>query len=186
MNLRRLNIVLHRDIGYFFSGLIIIYCISGLALNHIDDWNPDFVIHKSAVEIPKSYPKEEITEERIAEFNAIVGEADYKVLDFPTSTHVKIYYDNATLLIDLASKTGMYEKVERRPLVYESNVLHRNSIKGWKWASDLFAVMLIFISISGWFMLKGKNGIIGRGKWFIAAGMVPPVLAIVLFNLLQK
>jgi uncharacterized protein len=186
MNIRRLNIVLHRDIGYFFSGLIIIYCLSGLALNHLDDWNPDFVIHKNTIHIPQQYTKADITQARIAEFNSMVGEKDYKVFDFPTPEHVKIYYDNATLHINLVNKVGIYEKVERRPFVYESNVLHRNNFKGWKWASDIFALMLIFINITGWFMLKGKNGIIGRGKWFIAAGMIPPLVAIVLFEVLQK
>ncbi|MBP7949340.1 MAG: hypothetical protein KA004_06765 [Verrucomicrobiales bacterium] len=49
MKLRRLNANLHRDIGYFLSGLIFIYCLSGIALNHVDDWDPDFVIHKRTI-----------------------------------------------------------------------------------------------------------------------------------------
>ena len=186
VSFRRLNSELHRDIGYFLSGLIIIYCISGLALNHVNDWNPDFVIHKSSIQITKAYTKDEITDERISEFTALVGESSPKVHDFPTPDHVKIYYDNATLLVDLPGKAGTYEKVHRRPFIYQTNVLHRNSLKGWKWASDVFGVVLIFLTVSGWFMLKGRHGVIGRGKWFIAAGIVPPILAIVVFSLMQK
>lgn len=186
MNIRRLNIVLHRDIGYFASGLILVYCISGLALNHIDDWNPDFIIVKSSIEIPKSFTKDEVTDERVTEFGAIVGEKDYKIFDFPTSSQVKIYYDNASLLVNLETRQGTYEKVTRRPLVFQTNILHRNSVKGWKWASDVFAILLILINITGLFILKGRNGIIGRGKWFIVAGMLPPVVAVVLFEVIQK
>lgn len=186
MNYRRLNSNLHRDIGYFLSGLILVYCISGIALNHVDDWNPDFVIHKQTIHLDRSYTKDEITDERIAEFTALVGERAPKVHDFPTPNHVKIYYDNASLLVDLTGKTGEYERVRRRPLIYETNVLHRNSLKGWKWASDVFGALLIFLTISGWFMLKGKYGVLGRGKWFIAAGMLPPIVAIIIFELIQK
>jgi len=186
MTIRRLNIVLHRDIGYFFSGLILIYCISGLALNHIDDWNPDFIIVKSTIEIPQPLTKEEVTDERIIEFGKMVGEKDYKVYDFPTPSQIKIYYDNASLLVNLETRKGTYEKVTRRPFVFQTNILHRNSIKGWKWASDVFGVMLILVNITGLFILRGKTGLIGRGKWFIAAGIVPPIVAVILFELIQK
>jgi hypothetical protein len=183
---RRLNADLHRDIGYFLSGLILVYCISGIALNHVNDWNPDFVIHKRTITLDQTYTRDEVTDQRLAEFTALVGESPPKVHDFPTPDQVKLYFDNASLLVDLAAKTGTYERVQRRPLIYETNVLHRNSLKGWKWASDLFSVLLIFLTVSGWFMLKGRHGVIGRGKWFIAAGMVPPIVAIFLFELVQK
>jgi len=173
-------------VGYFLSGLILIYCISGITLNHLTDWNPDFVIHKRTITLDQSYTKDDITDERIAEFTARVGESQPKVHDFPTSDQVKIYYDNATLHLDLYGKTGTYEKVQRRPFIYPMNVLHRNTLKGWKWASDVIALLLIFITVSGWFMLQGRNGLMSRGKWLIAAGIVPPVVALVLFDLLQN
>lgn len=185
VNLRRLNADLHRDIGYFLSGLIIVYCVSGIALNHVNDWNPDFIIHKRTVAIDKACTRDEVSDERIAEFGALVGESKPKVYDFPTPDHVKIYYDNATLHVDLAGKVATYEKVARRPLFYHTNVLHRNSLKGWKWVSDIFGALLIVITVSGCFMLRGRNGVSGRGKWFIAAGTVPPVAAIVIFILVQ-
>lgn len=45
---------------------------------------------------------------------------------------------------------------------------------------------MIFLTLSGWFMLKGKNGLTGRGVWFIAVGVLPPIVAVVLFELVQK
>lgn len=181
--IRRLNIELHRDVGYFFSALIIAYCLSGLALNHIDEWNPDFIIEKKTITLPQSYTSKEVTTAVINEFGKLAREDHFKVYDFPTPDQVKIYYDNASLHINLTTKEGVYEKVARRPLFYQTNVLHRNSLKGWNWAADVFAIMLIFINVTGLFVLKGKHGITGRGKWLVAAGFLPPVIAMILHSM---
>ena len=183
---RRLIKILHRDFGFFFSGLIIIYCLSGLALNHLDDWNPDFVIEKKRIEFPEALMNREISRDQVIEFGKTVGEATYKIYDFPTPAQVKIYYDNASLLIDLTSRAGIYEKVKRRPIFYQSNILHRNSLKGWKWAADVFAIMLIAVSLTGIFVLGGKDGFSGRGKWLIIGGMLPPIMAWAIYELVQK
>ena len=39
---RKWNNILHRDIGYLIFGLTIVYGISGIAVNHIQDWNPNY------------------------------------------------------------------------------------------------------------------------------------------------
>lgn len=181
--LRRLNAATHRDLGYFFVTLIIMYCLSGLALNHVNDWNPDFIIHKEEVKLPKTYTRAEVGPQAIAQFGQLVGEGDYKVFDFPTPDQVKIYYDNASFHVNLAEGTGLYERVTRKPVFYHVNVLHRNSLKGWKWAADIFAILLIVMSVTGLFVLKGKHGITGRGKWLVAAGVVPPLVALLIYEL---
>ncbi len=179
-NIRSLNRAAHRDFGYFFSTLIIIYCLSGLALNHVDDWNPDFIISTDTIKVNASYTKEVLTNRIIDSLGQLVGETKYKVYDAPTNDQVKIYYDNASFHINFTTQSGIYEKVSRRPVFYQSNILHRNSLKSWKWASDIFAVMLILVNITGLFVLKGKYGISGRGKWLIAAGFIPPLVAIII------
>jgi hypothetical protein len=37
---RKLFRALHRDIGYVAVSLTLAYALSGLAVNHIDDWRP--------------------------------------------------------------------------------------------------------------------------------------------------
>jgi hypothetical protein len=183
--LRRLNIATHRDFGYFFSALIIIYCVSGLALNHIDEWNPDFIIERKDIKLITQLSNP-LTTENIENLGKEVGEASYKVYDIPAPGKAKIYYDNATLLVDLVDGTGQYEKISRRPVFYQANVLHRNSLRGWKWVSDIFGVMLILISVTGLFILKGEKGVVGRGKWFMAAGLLVPVIALIMHEFFQK
>ncbi len=181
--IRKLNVATHRDLGYFFSTLIVIYCISGIALNHVDDWDPDFIINKKKISFNGTFTKDGISKADIAKFDKMVGEEDHKVYDFPTHDQVKIYYEDATLHVFLEKNEAMYEQIAKRHVFYESNVLHRNSIKGWKWASDIFAFLLIVITITGLFVLKGKHGITRRGKWFIAAGAIPPLVALLILYL---
>lgn len=178
--IRRLNVEWHRDLGYFFSSLILIYCVSGIALNHVDDWNADFILKKETIKLDKKYNVGEISEKEIIVFNQLVGQQTYKVYDFPTPDQVKIYYDNSSLHVYFTEQKAIYEKVQKRPLFYQVNVLHRNSLKGWKWASDIFAFFLIAINLTGLFIARGKYGITGRGKWLIAAGFLPPVIALII------
>ncbi len=181
--IKQFNKELHRDLGYFFSSLIIVYAVSGIALNHVDDWNPDFIIKRDTIEISQKYSKNDVDEKLVKEFGELVGEEDYKIFDFPTPDQVKIYYQNASFHLNFTTHKGVYERIYRRPLFYEVNVLHRNSLKGWRWMSDIFAVMLIVINLTGLFMLSGKQGIAGRGKWLIAAGLLPPIGAIFIYQL---
>ena len=181
--LSRLNIAVHRDIGYICASLILAYCLSGIAVNHIGDWNPDFVISKETVTLSRAYTRDGITREQILELGKLVKEDGFKIYDFPTPDQVKIYYDNASLHVNLSAGQGIYEKVSRRQVLYEANALHLNRLKGWKWASDVFALMLIVLSLTGLLVLRGKYGVARRGKWLIAAGMLPPLLALLLFEL---
>ncbi|MCO5259508.1 MAG: PepSY-associated TM helix domain-containing protein [Crocinitomicaceae bacterium] len=178
--IRRLNLATHRDLGYFFSALIIVYSISGIALNHVDDWNSDFILVKKNVKLDKVYEANKITDKDVLKFGQLVGEDKFNVYDFPTKDQVKIYYPSATLHVYLNQKKATYEHVTKRPFFYEVNVIHKNSLKGWKWASDIFAFLLIVITVTGLFILKGKNGLKGRGKWLLAGGLIPPIVAIIL------
>jgi hypothetical protein len=68
-------------------------------------------------------------------------------------------------------------------VLYQVNALHLNRLKGWQWASDVFALILMTLSLTGLFVLRGKYGMARRGKWLVAAGMLPPLLALLLFEL---
>lgn len=177
--IRRLNAEWHRDLGYLFSGLIIVYCLSGIALNHVDDWNPDFIIRRTNIKLHEKLDRSKIDSDKAIEISKIVGEKSYKVFDFPNDDHVKIYYDNASLNIDFSKSIGVYEQIAKRPFFYQTNVLHRNSLKAWRWYSDFFALTLIVITVTGLFIVKGKHSLSKRGKWLVLAGIIPPIIVVV-------
>ena len=136
---------------------------------------------KKQFRLPKLFIRDNVDAVAIKKFSKLVGENTYKVFDFPTNNQVKIYYENATLHINLETGVGEYEHLKKRHVFYESNVLHRNSLIGWKWVSDIFALMLITISVTGLFILKGKYGFMRRGIWIMLAGLLVPAIAIILF-----
>ncbi|MHB8879609.1 MAG: hypothetical protein ACYC8T_38435, partial [Myxococcaceae bacterium] len=44
MGWRHWNVVLHRDAGYLVAALTVVYAVSGVAVNHTADWNPNYKI----------------------------------------------------------------------------------------------------------------------------------------------
>ncbi len=178
MKFRKTIITLHRDIGYFFAGMIVLYAISGIAVNHIDDWNPSFIIQRKQIDLDLPSDPSAITREHVVKNLRPLGEeGNYKSFDFPSSLRVKIYLEDGSVTGILGTGVGEYETIRRRPIFFEANSLHIHPKGWWLLYSDIFAGALIFITITGVCILPGRNGLAGRGKWLVAAGVVLPLLA---------
>ena len=50
---------LHRDFGFFAVGLTFIYAISGLAVNHINDWDPSYSHYQRLLTVDSPLPEDE-------------------------------------------------------------------------------------------------------------------------------
>lgn len=174
---RKWNRIIHRDFGYFFFGMTIIYALSGIALNHIADWNPSYEITQKDVEWEVGITTDK---ENVMKFLEKYGESDnYKKHYLPESLRLKIFLKSGSVLLDLKTGKGKIEKLERRPIFYEVNFLHYNPKRLWTWFSDTFCAGLIIISISGLFIIKGKKGISGRGAWLTVIGVIIPLVLLI-------
>lgn len=181
MKWRRLILALHRDLGYFFTGVLLLYCVSGLAVNHVDDWNPNFVVEHREVTLDLPSERSQVTEEAVVAALQPLGESEnLRGFDFPSSRRVKIYLKDGSVVARLSDGRGEYESIRRRPLLYEANALHLNPAKWWKFFSDVFAVGLIVIAITGLCIARGRQGLAGRGKWLVGAGLVAPLAAMLM------
>ncbi len=184
MKWRKLNRILHRDLGYFFFGMTVIYALSGIALNHIDDWNPSYSIETQKVQlhnIPDN--KSQVNRDYAREVAAEFGEADhFKNYYFPEANTMKVFLDDGSITLNLKDGSGKLEKSSRRPVFYEVNWLHYNPNNWWTWFSDIYAGGLIIIAVTGLFILRGKQGIKGRGAWLTAAGVLLPILFLLIFQ----
>ncbi|MBE9481586.1 MAG: PepSY-associated TM helix domain-containing protein [Bacteroidetes bacterium] len=176
---RKWNRIIHRDFGYFFFGMTIIYALSGIAINHIRDWNPNYVIKTQniSVNVPDEINKSEV----LNILKILDEEKNYKKHYFPKEDQLKVFLKNGTLTLNLNSGNGIIEKVKVRPIFKPVNYLHYNPIKWWTWFSDIFAGALILIAISGLFILKGKKGITKRGAWLTILGILIPVIYLLIF-----
>ena len=171
--------IIHRDFGYLFFGMTIIYAISGIAINHINDWNPNYVITTKEIkfDMPAKVDKAEV----MKLLKSIDEENNYKNFYFPGNNRVKIFLQDGSIIANLTSGEALMEKVKRRPILREMNYLHYNPIKWFTWFSDLFAGALILLAITGLFLLKGKKGITGRGAWLTALGIIIPIAFLIIY-----
>ncbi|MFA6457669.1 MAG: PepSY-associated TM helix domain-containing protein [Bacteroidota bacterium] len=182
---RRWNVVLHRDIGYFSVALVIIYGISGLAVNHVADWNPNYVRTKEIVSIQPIASTEKDTIIAVVMEQLHLPEMPENYFR-PDPETAQLFYPGTTYSVDLPTGNVLIEQTRRRMVLFEMNQLHVNAPKGlWTYIADLFALSLIFMGISGLFILKGKNGLKGRGKWFVSAGTALPLLYWIWYQYLQ-
>jgi hypothetical protein len=184
MTWRKINRILHRDLGYFFFGMTLIYALSGIALNHIDDWNPSYIIQTEKIQV-ESLPssRQAIDQAYAQKIAAQFNEKDhFKNYYFPEPNTLKIFIEDGSITINLDTGIGNLEKTSRRPVFYEVNYLHYDPGGWWTWFSDLYCAGLIIIAISGLFILRGKKGIKGRGAWLTIPGVIIPLLFLLLLQ----
>ncbi len=180
---RKWNNLLHRDVGYLCVGLTLVYAISGVAVNHRADWNPNYSITRGAVQLDNVTDQEPESPgfvQNILTQLSLSGPVRGTFRRTPTS--VDIFLEETTITVDLMSGEASFEKVKDRPVLRETNFLHLNEPKKlWTLFADVYAVALAFLAISGMFVLKGKNGIKGRGAWLTAIGVMIPVLFLLFY-----
>ena len=183
MNIYKLNRILHRDFGYFFAAMTLIYALSGIALNHRKDWNPNYSIERSehVIKIPDDFRKNETAtvEDILKQINQEKGFRQYY---FPSATELKIFMNGGgTVFVDLVTGKLFFDNLKKRPLFFEINFLHYNPGNLWVWFSDFYCLVLILFAIGGLFMVKGKNGIKQRGAWLTIAGIIVPIVLLMMY-----
>lgn len=183
-NFRQICRTVHRDLSYFFSGVILIYAVSGFFLNHKRDFNAEYDITQENYLAAGSFPmdKESLTEEYVLELLEPLGEKEnYTKHYFPSDSQMKVFIKGgSSLVLDMQSGAALYESVKKRPVISALNRLHYNPSRNWTIFSDIFAVSLIIITVSGIVMMKGSRGLWGRGGIELLAGILIPLLFIFL------
>jgi len=185
MNWRKLNRWIHRELGFLFFGMTIIYGISGIALNHhaARHWDPGIVTHSSVYQYPETLTKADVDRNTIENILEMTGERDnYKQYYFPNKDNLMIYLKGGHIMLNLESGSIQLTKVRNRPVFRELNYLHYNKPKKlWTWFSDLYAFGLILIAISGLFLIKGRKGITGRGGILTLIGILIPLALLIIY-----
>ena len=168
---------LHRDAGYFVVGFTLIYAISGLAVNHLGDWDPESVVTESTIPLKQPLPVDEVeATKELMEQLSLRGEPEDV---FGTDLDLEFRLDNGstTVFADKQAKTVLIRSERERALFKVLNWLHlAKGKKGWKYVADVYAVLLLYLATSGMVMLPGKKGLGGRGWVLVLAGVAIPVI----------
>lgn len=168
---------IHRDVGYLVIGLTFIYALSGIAINHLGSWDPNFknVVKTSRLERP--FPKEEevLVIKIISKLKLSRDEVQAAFYDSDTIFELALVNGSARL----NTKTGVIETIGKEPRFFlrVANWLHYNRAKAsWTYIADTYAVLLLYLAVSGAFILKGRKGILGRGAILILIGVAVPFI----------
>jgi len=197
---RRTLFSLHRDVGYLCAGLVLVYAVSGVAVNHRHDWNynqsrsievrevgrADALLGASGPGAPDrclSLARE--GKDRLAQEVArrLGRRAPRKVFWRGPSRLSLFFGEGEKEVADYDPVSGRVELLVQRdrPVLRQLNALHLNEPgAAWTWIADLFAVALAFLAISGLLMVRGQHGLRGRRILFFAIGLALPVLGLVL------
>jgi hypothetical protein len=169
----------HRDVGYAAVGLTFVYAVSGIAVNHVAQWDPNFTRTTTLRELGEPLPEDEAAAKRRVLEKLNVREEPREV--YREGDEIEILFEHRTLHVTLA--TGHVVDEEQRPrwFVRAANWLHLNrGKKAWTYFADSYAAGLLFLATSGLFMLAGKKGLFGRGIFFVAAGVAIPLVYLAL------
>jgi len=182
MKLSKLNRVTHRDIGYLIAGLTIIYSISGIALNHKHNWNPNYIFDNRTFTTEIPINRESFNNEVAQKIlRSILVDPEFKTFYFPTGNKVTLFLEGGLVQINALTGEGVIEKISKRPIFYQVNFLHYNPGKWWKYFSDIYCIALILVTITGLFIVKGRNGITKRGAILTIIGIILPLLFLFIY-----
>jgi hypothetical protein len=161
-------------------GLTVIYALSGLAVNHISDWEPNFseVRREHQLKVPLDSDDAQTATRAVTELHLAGPVREVYRVD---ETLLEVALDRTTLRIDTRSGKVVEEGQEPRFFLRVANWLHLNrGKKAWTYIADGYAVFLLLLSTTGLWMFPGRRGIWGRAGLIAVAGALVPAVYVTL------
>jgi hypothetical protein len=170
---------IHRDVGYLAVGFTVIYALSGIAMNHIEDWDPNFEATETTraiAAIPDGIPDDQVTE-RLLAASGLSG----KVTEtYRAGDESRLTFESGNRVTAIGQTLTIQIRRDRR-FFRAADWLHAARGKpAWKYLSDAYGALLLYLAISGIFMIKGRLGLRWRGATLITIGVAVPVGYLVL------
>ncbi len=173
----------HRDIAYFYLGLIIAFSFSGIFLNHRQDWHPRrYTYNSQEIQLKTQIVKDSVNDRFIAAFTD-----EFKIKDnlrrfAVDGNNLRISYANNDVQVDLATGKGKIESYKITPVLGQMTILHVDTSKWWIYYSDVFGVAMLVIAFTGMFIQKGENSFWGRGWKLALIGLIFPLIFLFLLS----
>ncbi|WP_282788117.1 PepSY-associated TM helix domain-containing protein [Flavobacterium croceum] len=171
---------LHRDLGYFYVGLIISFAFSGILMNHREHWHPEkYSVQTKAISV--NIPKDaEITEKYAEELGKQLGIDDKFRRHKVKENELKISFEKNDVEIDLKTGKGEVVTFVKTPIISQTMKLHKNTSNWWIYYSDIFGLSLITIALTGVIMIPAGKFTFKKRGWKLAlAGLIIPLLILI-------
>lgn len=165
---------IHRDIGYLAVGFTVIYALSGLAMNHIPDWDPNF--HATETTQPIAPIAEDLGDaEATRRIAAVAGMTARPDDVYRAGDEIRLSYPDGTKLTAIGDTLTIQRRSDR---LFFRTAVWLHAVRGkqaWRYIADAYAVLLLYLAISGIFMIKGRLGLRWRGAALITLGLTGPI-----------
>ena len=176
------NRSLHRDIAYFYVGLLIVFSFSGIILNHRQDWYPmNYTFETKEIKLSVPTDENQITKDFLNS-KAIENDLVYESHRVRNGSLRVFFKDNGILDMKLGGSNGTIEFKRKVPILGHTMYLHKTTNKFWIWYSDIFGLAMIVIAVTGILIPTGKKGFSKRGWKFAVAGLIFPLIFLIIFS----
>lgn len=177
-----LNRNLHRDISYFYVGLIIAFSISGIALNHRENYDPqEYTVKTKSFQIDLPTDKNQINDDFFKRIAPTISAEEYRG-NRMRNNEARLFFEDAFAFVNLETGKGEIEYVKTIPVLGQMTILHKTTNTWWIWFSDIFGIAMLTIAITGMFIAKGKNSFRKRGWWLACLGLIFPFIFLFLIR----
>ena len=175
---------LHRDLGYFYIGLIVSFALSGILMNHRESWHPEkYTVETKAITVKLPVKEEEITEKYAEELGKQLGIDDKFRRHRVKDGEFKISFEKNDVEIDLKTGKGEIVTFNKTPFISQTMKLHKNTSNWWIYYGDIFGLSLIIIAITGTIMIPaGKFSFKRRGWKLAVAGIIFPLIVLLFLS----
>ena len=180
---RKICRTLHRELGFLAVGLTVVYAISGLAVNHAHHWDANYArtLETRHIEPPGTGPTTAV-QPLVVERLGI--DVPLKGVWRASEDMLQVFIEGGQYDVNLATGEVQVQGFAKRPVFFDVNFMHLNSGKApWTGIADVYAVILLVLALTGPWLVKGRQGLAGRGGMMMAVGILVPLVYVVITRL---
>jgi len=173
---------LHRDLAYFYVGVLISFAFSGIFFNHRDSFDAKRYTSDETPITSMIVSKEEVNDEYVRKLSSELNVKDKLRRYSLKGDLLKVSYLDHEMEIDISSGKGKLEEFRTTPMLGQMSYLHKATSKWWIYYSDIFGISILTISITGLFLAKGKSSFQSRGWKLALTGILFPLIFVFLLS----
>jgi uncharacterized protein len=174
----------HRDLGYFYLGLVIAFSISGMFLNHRQAWHPSkYKAEVKAINVAMPANAQAIDENFAKGLKDQLGMTDNFRRFRLDRGQLKVSFEKNDVEIDLKTGKGEIIRYVKVPVLAQMTQLHQDTSKWWIYYSDIFGAAMLLMALTGIYMIpQGKFSFKERGWKLALLGIIFPLMFLFLLS----
>ena len=174
---RKWSRLTHRYLSFFFASVLLIYVLSGIFMNHLGSLNPHYTVERINLSMGTADFEQKLDKAKLLKvLEKHNVEDQYTKHFYPSEREMKVFFKGGSnMIVDTSTGEAVYDKLSKRIVISEMTYLHYNPSKMWTLFSDIFCVSMIIVIVTGYTMMRGKEGFVGKGGIITLIGLLVPL-----------